>query len=350
MFNDLSANDDDNDELGEMLDKMPKMSFDSLLLTVHTNDDVNVDEKYIEIPICFGVPMITLREKHERELSLGSSFIEAKPPSKKTVNTLTDKILLNCETIEDIRAALHGAKAVLIFYVILEILQRLPSPLLPLTFKTAHNCSKIFFLKPAHPYDFMISEHLYSEIRRYYDEIGAEDTTSKYRRAKKPKDEIVHPLIQTYYLQEEPTKLELIRLSNKFIKCIFHDIHLIGNINQRNLIRFIIRNCIHFVRRYNISCVSRLRKQRGESWTMTNISTAPHVNEYSVRRIADLVGPLLMKQPGVPESFVDVEKHVMANLLHIDVDRLWLPKQKVHDILESDIPHCHTDCICGLGI
>lgn len=332
------------------LHTMPTMDFDKYLLTRFTENPINKDRKRIEIPIYFGVPMIILREKHEKELAQGKSFIEAEPPPRDVILALTDRLLLNCSTEEDIEVVLARIKPVVIFHIILELLRRLPEPLIQLSSKSVQVISRILLLEPLHPYDFTISEELYQEILRYHAEQGDENRT-RYKRTKHKQDETVQPIIQKYYSCVSMSRYKVTKMHNKFNKCIYHDLHTTGTAIQRNLARFIIRNILFLTRRYNISYFRRICQQRAESWVVGRVTIQPHIVQYAYTRLADTVGPVLISQPGIPEYFQDVEKRAMLNILACGMDRMWLSGQKPQDIVVNMEPsYCHANCVCGRGL
>ncbi|TPP64960.1 hypothetical protein FGIG_00944 [Fasciola gigantica] len=332
------------------LHNMPTMDFDKYLLTKYSESPINKDRKRVEIPIYFGVPMIILREKHENELAQGKSFIEIEPPPKHVISALTSRLLLNCFTVEDIEVVLARIKPVVIFHIILELLRRLPEPLVQLSAKSAQVASRILLLKPLHPYDFTITEELYKEILRYHAEQGEESRT-RLKRTKHKQDDTIQPLIQKYYNCISASRYKLTKMHNKFNKCIYHDLHTIGPAIQRNLARFIIRNILYLARRYSISYFRRLCQQRSESWSVGRITIQPHIVQYAYTRFAEVVGPVLISQPGVPEYFQDVEKRTMLNILACGMDRMWLLGQKPHDIIVNMEPsYCHANCVCGRGL
>ncbi|VDP92567.1 unnamed protein product [Echinostoma caproni] len=332
------------------LQNMPTMDFDKYLLTAYSDSPINKDRKRIEIPIYFGVPMIILREKHENELAQGKSFIELEPPPRNVIEALTDRLLMNCFTVEDIQVVLSRIKPVVIFHIILELLRRIPEPLIPLSAKAAQVASRVLLLEPLHPYDFTISDELYREILRYHAEQG-EENTSRFKRNKHKHDDTIQPLIQKYYHCMSISRYKLTKMYNKFNKCIYHDLHTIGSTLQRNLARFIIRNVLYLARRYTISYFRRLCQQRGESWPVGRITTQQHIVQYAYTRLADAVGPVLISQPGTPEYYPDVEKRAMLNILSCGMDRMWLTGQKPPDIIVNMEPsYCHANCVCGRGL
>ncbi|TGZ62599.1 hypothetical protein CRM22_007344 [Opisthorchis felineus] len=329
---------------------MPMMAFEKHLITPYSDSLINKDDRRIAIPIFFGVPMVILREKHEIELANGRSFIEAEAPAPQMVKALVDRILLNCISESDIRAILERIKPVVIFYAILDLLRRLPAPLLALSPKSAQITSKVLLLEPLHPYGFVVEEDLYCTILRQHAEQG-EDTTSRFKRAKDKANDMIQPLIQKYYSCAEPVRTKITRKFNKFNKCIYHDLHLITDIDQRHLARFILRNMIFLTRRYNICKFNQLRERRGERWPVACITIRPHILEYSITRMAELVGPVVISQPGEPEYYPDLEKRAMFNILASGMDRMWLPNQKPHDIIVNMEPsYCHSNCVCGRGL
>ncbi|OON21634.1 hypothetical protein X801_02469, partial [Opisthorchis viverrini] len=329
---------------------MPMMAFEKHLITPYSDSLINKDDRRIAIPIFFGVPMIILREKHDIELANGRSFIEAEAPAPQMVKALVDRILLNCISESDIRAVLERMKPVVIFYAILDLLRRLPAPLLALSPKSAQITSKVLLIGPLHPYGFVIEEELYCTILRQHAEQG-EDTTSRFKRAKDKANDMIQPLIQKYYSCAEPVRPKITRKFNKFNKCIYHDLHLITDIDQRHLARFILRNVIFLTRRYNICKFNQLRERRGERWPVAYITIRPHILEYSITRMAELVGPVVISQPGAPEYYPDLEKRAMFNILASGMDRMWLPNQKPHDIIINMEPsYCHPNCVCGRGL
>ncbi|CAL8073431.1 unnamed protein product [Calicophoron daubneyi] len=332
------------------LDRLPTMIFDKYLITAFSESPINKDRRRIEIPIHFGVPMILLREKHEQELNAGKSFIESEPPPKQLIDATADRLMINCNTKEDIEVVLGRAKPILIFHTILEMLRRFPEPIFPLSYKSAQVISKVMLLEPLHPYDFLISEDLYKEILRVHAEQG-DDNAARFKRSKHRSEDTIQPLIQKYYNCNRVSKNKQIRMYNKFSKCIYHDLHLIQTTLQRNLVRFIIRNTIFIARSYNIHSFSRLSQQRAESWQVAAVTIRPHIIEYSYTKLADLLGPVLMSQPVSPECFPDVEKRAMLNILASDMDRMWLPGQKPQDVTVNMEPtYCHANCVCGRGL
>ncbi|KAF6774686.1 hypothetical protein AHF37_06896 [Paragonimus kellicotti] len=332
------------------LANMPMMVFEKHLITPFTESSVNKDHRRIEIPIFFGVPMIILREKHEVELSMGRSFIEAEVPPRPLVKALVDRLLVNCSSAEDINIMLSRIKPVVIFHVILELLRRLPEPILTLSSKGAQIASKISLLEPSHPYGFMIEEELYTEILRRNADQG-EDNTPRFKRTKQKSNDTIQPLIQKYYHCSETNKQKTTKMLNKFNKSIYHDLHLISDTHQRNLVRFIIRNVIHLTRRYNIVYFRRLREQRNERWPVARITIRPHILQYSYTKMADLVGPVLIGQTKTVDPYPDVERRAMLNILICGMDRMWLPSQKPHEILVSmESSYCHSNCVCGRGL
>ncbi|KAF8571354.1 hypothetical protein P879_03686 [Paragonimus westermani] len=332
------------------LANMPMMVFEKHLITPFTESSLNKDRRRIEIPIIFGVPMIILREKHEIELSMGRSFVEAEVPPRPLMKALVDRLLVNCSSAEDINIMLSRIKPAVIFHAVLELLRRLPEPLLPLSPKGVQIASETTLLEPSHPYGFMIEKELLAEVLRHSAD-QAEDNTSRFKRAKQKSNDTIQPLIQKYYHCSEPNKQKKTKMLNKFNKSIYHDLHLIADINQRNLVRFIIRNVIYLTRRYCIVGFRRLHEQRNERWPVARITIRPHILQYCYTRMAELVGPVLIGQPKTVDPYPDVERRAMLNILVCGMDRMWLPSQKPHEItvgIESS--YCHLNCVCGRGL
>ncbi|CAH8464637.1 unnamed protein product [Dicrocoelium dendriticum] len=330
--------------------RMPTMEFEKFLLAPYTENAENIDQRRIEIPIHFGVPMLVLRQKHEMELSIGRSFIEAEPPQKALVDLLVDRLILNCTTTEDMIIMLSRVKPSLIFHAILEMLRRLPEPLFVMSPKGAQIASKISLMEPPHSYDFQIEEELYKEILRQNAEQG-EENAPRFKRTKQRANDTIQPLIQKHYRCEERNRQKYVKMLNKFNKCVYHDIHMITDMNQRSLLRFIIRNVIFLARRYTISCFRRLREQRNERWPIARITTWPHIWAYANRRMAEFVGPVLIGQPAGMERHAGLEQCVMMNLLVCGTDHLWLPGKQPKDITVSlESSYCHSNCVCGMGL
>lgn len=346
-------------DVSEILAFTSTMKFDKYLITpCILNNQKVANMRCIKVPICFAMTILVLREKHEFELERDTSFIENdySKPSNELIELKVNEILFNCPTQELIRECLSDLDAVSVFYILLKLLDILPEKLFKLSENSIRALSELKLNIPKSWFDFEISQHMLDGIKDYYDE--ADQNEQKIFMETRLNKQIVKngslsTLIQNYYHCNKVDRKECNKLINKFNKCIYHDLHTRTNLKYKNLIRFIVRNLIHLLRRYQLNCLKRLKAERQMNWPAIMIRMGPKIIEYSTNWIASLVAPVLI---GIPDGIDsddfdnDLLKVVLYNMLASSIDNMWCTGLSHNQIfVHRRNYHCHSNCVCGEG-
>ncbi|VDM20037.1 unnamed protein product [Hydatigera taeniaeformis] len=332
------------------LNELPTMAFEPSLVAPWTRCSSGYP---IEIPVCLGATLLCLRDLHEAELKKGHSFIDDYSPSgnfnppnlEEEAEDLANWLLDEVTTYAECRPNLLTKNARLLFESILLILERLKTPLYPLSEKTCNLLRKLSLLEPVHPYCMHIIQVLFEKAMAF-----CADTESKQQSGVINLDGYstdITEFIQKTYSCNNISRHDRIRLTNLFNLHIFHDLYMVMENKTRNIIRVIIRNLIFIVQRYIITMCAELKAKRQETWLLNTINMRPHICEYAIVAIATRVGPRMFRFPRSICMQNELAVRAMINIFSANLDNMWLPGQKPSSIkVETGAAKCHSGCIC----
>ncbi|VDD79677.1 unnamed protein product [Mesocestoides corti] len=337
----------------DSFDELPTMAFEPCLVAPWQHRS---DGHPVEIPICFGGPVVCLRDLHEKQLAEGNSFLDeyscldaqALEDLHEEAETLADWLIYECNSYEECRCKLIRKTPLLVFETILCILGRMEAPMFPLSERTCKLLQRLSLLEPVHPHSTNIAQVIYDEAMSFCADPDSDRNTVSTPHVKSSSllPQIVNFIEQTYSCNNV-SRQDRLRLVNIFNKRLFQDLYMVMEVKTRNVIRLLIRGLFFIVRRYAITmCIDSKAKQE-ETWMINTIMTRPHIFQYAIVTIAEKVGPLLFRFPLFTCLQQELAVRVIVNIFCSNTDRMWYPGQRISDItIDTGSAKCHQGCNC----